>query len=116
MLSNKNKKFTIFAPSDKAFDSLPPGSFDKLLNQDKTKLKKILQHHILLKEIDSKDFVNNYPYDTAAPGKKVKINVYLQSIKVGDEAKIEPDARDWKASNGVIHVIDKVILPSGTKL
>ena len=116
-LSDKNRQFTVFAPSDDAFVSLGKGSLEKLLKKKK-KLRSIMSYHIIPNAIiDFKDFKNSespsafmWPFEGNQP---VKINIHTKSIEVKDAKIIE---QDLKTSNGVIHVIDKVVFPSGVRL
>ncbi len=98
--------FTVFAPTDAAFAKLPRGTVDALL-KDPAALSNILLYHVVPGRVLAADVVNL----TAAPtlqGANVAITVAGGSVKV-DNANVI--ATDVAASNGVIHVIDTVILP-----
>jgi len=97
--------YTIFAPTDDAFSKLPDGTIENLL-KDKEKLTDILTYHVIANRIFSKD-VTSLQKAVTMNGKQVK-------IKTGNNVKIE-NARiiksDIKCTNGVIHIIDEVLLP-----
>ena len=103
-LSSKGP-FTVFAPTDAAFAKLPAGTVDALL-KDIPKLKAILTYHVVSGEVMAKDVktgmvptVNGQSLDVKADAMGVMVN----------GAKVT--TADVKASNGVIHVIDTVLLP-----
>ena len=98
--------FTVFAPTDDAFAKLPEGTVESLL-KDKETLKKILLYHVVAGEVTSKEVVNLTKAETLA-GKNVKIKVNKGSVMINDSKVI---GADIMASNGVIHVIDTVLIP-----
>lgn len=98
--------FTVFAPTDEAFAKLPKGTLEGLL-KDKEALKKILLYHVVSGNVMSTDVVKLTEVKTVE-GFKVKITVKDGSVMINDAKVIKADI---KASNGVIHVIDTVILP-----
>lgn len=98
--------FTVFAPTDEAFAKLPKGTLEELL-KDKEALKKILLYHVVSGNVMSTDVVKLTEVKTVE-GFKVKITVKDGSVMINDAKIIKADI---KASNGVIHVIDTVILP-----
>ena len=101
-------QFTIFAPNDKAFASK---KIKKLLQQNnKKKLQKILGYHIIPHAIDYRNLKSGLV--KTLEGHQVNIKVHTKS-KTVDQAKIIQS--DLKAGNAIIHVIDKVNLPSGIK-
>ena len=103
--------FTVFAPTDEAFAKLPPGTVETLLkpeNQDK--LKEILLLHVVPGQVYAADVVKLKEAKTAG-GKTVSISTE-GGVKVGTATgKANVVKTDIKAGNGVIHVIDAVILP-----
>lgn len=101
--------FTVFAPTDEAFAALPKGTVETLLKpENKSKLVKILTYHVLPQKAVSSGLTSA---DVATvEGSNVKIKVSDGGVMVND-AKVAK--ADIMAKNGVIHVIDKVILPSG---
>ena len=97
---------TIFAPTDEAFAKIPEAQLNALL-QDKEALQKVLLYHVVPGKVAASQVVNLKSAETAA-GQNVSIEVVNGSVKV-DEATVT--ATDIQASNGIIHVIDQVILP-----
>ena len=100
--------FTVFAPTDEAFAQLPAGALDDLLKpENKDKLRSVLTYHVVPGKVMSSDVVK---LDTAktAEGSTIKIKATGNGVMVNDARVVKADIA---ASNGVIHVIDKVILP-----
>ncbi len=100
--------FTLFAPTDAAFAALPEGTIDGLLASSPDDLSQILLYHILPGEILSADLADGTTIVTAQGG-TVAVTVTPEGIKIND-ATIT--ISDIETSNGVIHVIDAVLLPS----
>jgi uncharacterized surface protein with fasciclin (FAS1) repeats len=98
--------FTVFAPTDDAFAKLPEGTIDALL-KDKEKLTAILTYHVVAGNVMAKDVVNLTSAKTVN-GKSLTIKVEDGTVMV-DNAKVIKT--DIVCSNGVIHVIDSVVLP-----
>jgi uncharacterized surface protein with fasciclin (FAS1) repeats len=98
--------FTVFAPTDEAFAKLPAGTLDSLL-KDKEKLKKILLYHVVSGNVTAKDVVKLKSAKTVE-GSSIKINASGGKVRVDNANVIKTDIG---ASNGVIHVIDTVIIP-----
>ncbi|MCS6952590.1 MAG: fasciclin domain-containing protein [Bryobacterales bacterium] len=100
--------FTVFAPTDEAFAQLPAGTLEDLLKPaNRDRLKDILTYHVVSGKVTSSQVVK-LREATALNGKKIRISVTGGTVRV-NEAKVTQ--ADVAASNGVIHVIDKVILP-----
>jgi uncharacterized surface protein with fasciclin (FAS1) repeats len=99
--------FTVFAPTDAAFAALPAGTLDGLL-KDPAALKKILLYHVVSGSVTS-DNVVGLTSATSVEGSPIAISVKDGTVYLNDSAKVVTP--DVMASNGVIHVIDKVILP-----
>lgn len=99
--------FTVFAPTDDAFAALPAGTVEALLN-DIPKLKSILLYHVVQGKVMAADVVKLKSADTAL-GKSLSIAVSGDKVMVNEATVV---ITDIEASNGVIHVIDSVILPS----
>jgi transforming growth factor-beta-induced protein len=100
--------FTVFAPNDAAFAKLPAGTIDNLLKpENKQQLVDILTYHVVAGRVLAADVVNLTSAKTVN-GAEVKITVSGGNVKVNDSNVI---ATDVLASNGVIHVIDAVLLP-----
>ncbi len=97
--------FTVFAPTDEAFAKLPPGALDKLL-ANKEQLKKVLLYHVLSGKVMAAD-VKTMKAMTVE-GAEAQIMVKGSTVMV-DKAKVIKT--DIVCSNGVIHVIDTVLMP-----
>lgn len=99
---------TVFAPTDDAFASLPEGTVESLLEpQNKDKLKAVLLYHVVSGEVTSGQVVELSSAETLQ-GQSVDIAVRDGKVYIDDAQVIKADVM---ASNGVIHVIDSVILP-----
>ena len=99
--------FTVFAPTDEAFAALPPGTLDAVL-KDKAKLTSILTYHVVAGKVMAKDVVGlNGKTAKTIQGGDLKIDT-TSGVKIGGATVITADV---ETSNGVIHVIDKVLLP-----
>jgi uncharacterized surface protein with fasciclin (FAS1) repeats len=100
--------FTIFAPSDEAFAALPPEALQDLLKpENKAKLAQLLTYHVVPGKVESKTLKSG---DTATvQGQPIAVKVEGSKVMVNDATVTQADVA---ASNGVVHVIDKVILPS----
>lgn len=101
--------FTVFAPTDEAFAKLPAGTVESLLRpENREQLVSILTYHVVPGKVKAADVIG---LDSAATanGSEVRIRVQDDSVFV-DDARVV--ATDIAASNGVIHVIDTVILPN----
>ncbi len=98
--------FTVFAPTDEAFAALPEGTVESLLANPEA-LAAILLYHVVPGKVMAADVVNLESAETAQ-GASIRISVYGDTVRINDATVI---AADVEASNGVIHVIDAVILP-----
>ncbi len=99
--------FTVFAPTDAAFAKLPPGTLEDLLKpENKDKLIAILKYHVVAGKVLAAD-VKSMEVKTVE-GQSVKLVVSAEGVTI-DNAKIVKT--DVMADNGVIHVIDTVIIP-----
>ena len=103
--------FTVFAPTDDAFAKLPAGTVENLLKpENKDKLKEVLLLHVVPGSVLAADVVKLTEAKTAG-GKTVKVSTD-GGVKVGTATGMANVVKtDIKATNGVIHVIDSVILP-----
>ncbi len=99
--------FTVFAPTDEAFAKLPGGTVDALL-KDIPKLKKILTYHVVSGKVMASDVVKLKSAKTVE-GSDVKIDASNGGVKVNDATVSTPDVG---ADNGVIHIIDTVLIPA----
>jgi uncharacterized surface protein with fasciclin (FAS1) repeats len=99
--------FTVFAPSDEAFGKLPEGTVEELLKpENREKLAGILTYHVIPGKIMAAD-VKSGKVKTVN-GKEIAIAVQDGAVMVGGAKVVSTDI---KTSNGVIHVIDSVVLP-----
>ena len=98
--------FTVFAPTDEAFAKLPPGTLDALL-KDKEKLKAVLTYHVVAGKVTAADVVKIKSAKTVQ-GQSLKIDA-ANGVKVNSATVVKADVM---ASNGVIHVIDTVLIPN----
>jgi uncharacterized surface protein with fasciclin (FAS1) repeats len=101
--------FTVFAPTDAAFAALPAGTVEELLKpENRDQLVAILTYHVVPGKVKAEDVIK-LDQATTVNGSNVTISVAESSVRV-DNAKVL--MTDIYASNGVIHVIDAVILPT----
>lgn len=99
--------FTVFAPTDEAFAALPDGTVEELLKpENKDKLAAILTYHVVPGKVMSGDLSNDMKAATVE-GQEVTI-MTEGGVKVNDSNVVSADV---EASNGVIHVIDAVLMP-----
>lgn len=100
--------FTVFAPTNAAFDALPAGKLEELLKpENKGQLQDVLKYHVVSGKIASSDIKDGETeIDTMLDGKKLKVVKTAEGVTVNG-AKVS--AVDVPASNGVIHVIDAVV-------
>ena len=112
--------FTVFAPTNEAFEALPAGTVESLLkkeNQDK--LKAVLTYHVLAGDYEAEDVVNAIKKGNGKATFKTVNGEEVYAMMDGDKVKLKDAAgnvatvtiADVDQSNGVIHVIDKVLLP-----
>jgi uncharacterized surface protein with fasciclin (FAS1) repeats len=100
--------FTVFAPTDKAFEKLPAGTVESLLKpENKDKLVAILTYHVVAGKVTSTDVVKLKTAKTVQ-GSSISIAVKDGKVKIDDATVTKADIM---CSNGVVHVIDSVILP-----
>ena len=100
--------FTVFAPTDDAFAKLPAGTLDDLLKpENKDKLAAILTYHVVSGKVMAKDVMTMKEAKTVN-GQSVMVSMEADTVMI-DNAKVVQ--ADVECSNGVIHVIDTVILP-----
>jgi uncharacterized surface protein with fasciclin (FAS1) repeats len=98
--------FTVFAPTDEAFAKLPPGTVDGLL-KDPEKLKKILTYHVVSGKVMAADVMKMKSANTVE-GSPVKIMSKGGKVMIDNATVVKADII---CDNGVIHVIDTVIMP-----
>ena len=103
--------FTVFAPTDEAFAKLPEGTVEMLLQpENRDQLIAVLTYHVVPGAVAAADVVN-LDSATTVNGESVTIAVEDGSVRIDNATVV---AADIEASNGIIHVIDTVILPSGS--
>lgn len=108
---NEENSITIFAPSNAAFEALPEGTLESLLQQENQEtLRRILAYHVIEGKVTSSDIEMGQVTTAEGNPIDVQINGEAENMQVSvNEAKVVE--ADLEASNGVIHVIDKVMLP-----
>ncbi len=104
--------FTVFAPTDAAFNKLPPGTVDQLLaNPDQ--LKAVLTYHVVPSRVPASAVTNGLSANSVQ-GAPLMFQVGGGAVRVNNSATVTQ--ADVMASNGVIHVIDTVLMPPGAQL
>jgi len=98
--------FTVFAPTDAAFAALPAGTLDRLL-ANKAELTKVLTYHVVAGKVTSAD-VAKLMEATTVEGSKLRIKVEGGRVMINDATVTTADVM---ATNGVIHVVDRVLIP-----
>lgn len=102
-----NTNLTLFAPTDAAFAALPPGELDQLM-ADKPRLQKLLTHHLINARVDAAKIKNaRGPVPTVA-GDRIELDGTGTTPKAGNADIVQADVA---ASNGLIHVVDQVLVP-----
>jgi uncharacterized surface protein with fasciclin (FAS1) repeats len=102
--------FTVFAPTDEAFAKLPAGTVEMLLKpENKAKLQAVLTYHVVPGKVMAKDVKAGEQMVGTVQGGKVNVTGSGSGVSVNDAKVVKADIA---ADNGVIHVIDKVILPA----
>jgi uncharacterized surface protein with fasciclin (FAS1) repeats len=102
--------FTVFAPTDEAFAKVPKATLDALL-ADKAKLTEVLTYHVVAGKVMAADVVK-LTEATTVQGSKAKVMVHDGKVMIDNANVIQTDI---EATNGVIHVIDAVIMPKADK-
>ena len=105
--------FTVFAPTNEAFDALPDGTLDTLLEDPTGDLASILTYHVVPSVAMSTDLTDGMEVETVN-GETLTIGVSDEGVTVTDATgnTVNVVTADLEASNGVIHVIDGVLLPA----
>src|SRR5271165_3492356 len=100
--------FTVFAPTDDAFAKLPAGTVENLLKpENKEKLKAILLYHVVSGKVEAKDAMKLSSAKTVN-GESLNLMAHGDSLMINNATVVKADI---ECSNGVIHVIDTVLLP-----
>ena len=106
---NGKGPFTVFAPSNTAFSKLPAGTVDGLLKpENKAKLVSILAYHVIPGKIMSGDIAGKKISVKTVQGSEISVDA-MYGVKINDSNVVSADIA---ATNGVIHVIDKVLIPN----
>jgi uncharacterized surface protein with fasciclin (FAS1) repeats len=101
--------FTVFAPTDEAFAKLPAGTLEELLKpENKAKLQAILTYHVVAGKVMASQVVG-LKSATTVNGQSVKVSVMDGGVMIDNAHVVKTDIA---TSNGVIHVIDTVLLPA----
>jgi uncharacterized surface protein with fasciclin (FAS1) repeats len=101
--------FTVFAPTDEAFAKLPEGTVESLLKpENKAKLQAILKYHVVAGKVGALAAISAKSAATLQGG-SVHVTVDDGKVKINESTVVKPDIQ---ASNGIIHVIDNVLLPA----
>jgi len=101
--------FTVFAPTDEAFAALPAGTVENLLKpENKDQLTAILTYHVVPGKIMSADIAGKTAEVTTVQGSDISVNA-MNGVMVDNATVV---AADIEADNGVIHVIDQVVMPN----
>jgi uncharacterized surface protein with fasciclin (FAS1) repeats len=104
--------FTVFAPSDEAFKKLPAGTVETLLKpESKAKLASILSYHVVPRIVLAADIAGKTLKVKTVEGSELSVNA-ASGVKIDNATVVTADIL---ASNGVIHVIDTVIMPNSAK-
>ena len=102
--------FTVFAPTDEAFAKLPAGTVETLLKpENKDKLVQILTHHVVPGKVMSGDVAGKSTEAKTVEGTMLQVDASNGTVMVDDARVVQADIA---ADNGVIHVIDTVIMPN----
>ena len=98
--------FTVFAPTDAAFAKVPKNKLNALL-RNRRKLRRVLLYHVAAGQLEAADVVQRWSIRTLN-GRKVRVRVRDSNVFLNRARVVSPDVM---ASNGVIHVIDRVLIP-----
>lgn len=99
--------FTVFAPTNDAFASIQDTVDTLLMPENKDDLKSVLTYHVVPGELKAADLTDGQELETVN-GEKLTVSVNGDTVKVGDATVTTPDV---DVSNGVVHVIDQVLVP-----
>lgn len=102
--------FTVFAPTNEAFAALPPAELERLLKPaNKDELANILTYHVVAGDVKAADLSDGQMVETVQ-GEKLEVSISDDgTVMIGDATVVTPDV---EASNGTVHVIDAVLVPS----
>ncbi|MDZ8083452.1 MAG: fasciclin domain-containing protein [Nostoc sp. SerVER01] len=101
--------YTVFAPTDAAFSALPKATLDKLLQPaNKQQLVRLLAYHVIPERITSQELKSGQVKTVEGATVKITVDPTTKTITVNNAKVTQPDI---PASNGIVHIVDKVILP-----
>jgi uncharacterized surface protein with fasciclin (FAS1) repeats len=102
--------YTVFAPTDAAFAKLPAGTVEMLMRpENREKLRSILQYHVVPGRVNAQQVMGMSNAKTAS-GQTVRISMMGDQVMIGNAHVVKADVM---ASNGIVHVIDTVLMPPG---
>ncbi|TRW49750.1 fasciclin domain-containing protein [Aliidiomarina halalkaliphila] len=108
---NGEGPFTVFAPTDEAFAALPEGTLESLLQpENREQLTAILTYHVVSGEVSSDDIADQSLYAETLQGQSLAIDATGYGVRINGGARVV--TADIQADNGVIHVIDTVLIPT----
>lgn len=111
---NEPGPYTVFAPSDEAFASLPPDTLQQLLlPENRDQLQQILAYHVVPGELPAEQLQSGSVDTLAGSPLMVAVDPQAQNVTVNNAMVTQPNLQ---ASNGVVHVVDQVILPPSASL
>jgi uncharacterized surface protein with fasciclin (FAS1) repeats len=106
--------YTVFAPTNEAFEALPEGTLDQLLQpENQETLTQVLTYHVVPQELPAAEVVSGDVDTVAGPPLTVNVDDATGNVTVNEAMVIQADVQ---ASNGVIHAIDQVLLPPDVQL
>ncbi len=101
--------YTVFAPTDAAFSALPKGTLDRLLQPaNKQQLVRLLAYHVIPGRITSQELTSGQVKTVEGTPVKITVDPSTKTITVNNAKVTQPDI---PASNGIVHIVDRVILP-----
>jgi uncharacterized surface protein with fasciclin (FAS1) repeats len=104
--------YTVFAPSDRAFAALPAATRERLLkDENRALLRQILTYHVIPKQLTASQLQSGSVQ--TQEGKSVNVRVDGNQVRVNDSQVIQPDLQ---AANGVVHIVDRILLPPNVQL
>ena len=107
-----NPNLTLFAPTDAAFAALPAGELDKLV-ADKPALQKLLTHHVINAKVESAKIKGAKGPVTTVAGGKVQLDGSGEALQADNATIVQADVN---ATNGIVHVVDKVLIAGPVRL
>jgi uncharacterized surface protein with fasciclin (FAS1) repeats len=106
--------YTVFAPTNEAFEALPEGTVEQLLQpENQEALTQLLTYHVLPQEVPAAEVVSGDVDTVAGPPVSVNVDDATGNVSVNEATVVQADVQ---ASNGVIHAIDQVLLPPDVQL